>query len=94
MRAHTHPHEHPRRPWGVPRPGLLSRLAARIRRLVPSDEGPEPEGLPELPLALRRGELGAAYLGAGRGGEDQRGGEGHRRFAPPRRARKVAKLSC
>lgn len=69
MGAHTHPHDHPRRPWGAPRPGPLGRLLARLRRLVPSGEGTAPEGLPELPLALRRGELGAAYLGAERGGD-------------------------
>jgi tetratricopeptide (TPR) repeat protein len=70
--AHTHPHEHSRRPWGEPRPGLLSRVRARLRRLVPSGERAAPQGLPELPLALRRGELGIAYLGAERGGDHPR----------------------
>lgn len=69
MDAHSHAHQHPRRPWGEPRPCLLSRLRARLRRLVPSGDGPAPEGLPELPLALRRGELGAAYLGSERDGD-------------------------
>lgn len=65
MGDHAHPHAHPRRPWGEPRPGLLSRILARVRGLAPG-EPTEPEGLPELPLALRRGALGAAYLGAER----------------------------
>lgn len=72
MDARSHPHEHRRRPWGEPRPGLLSRLWSRLRRLVPSGEGTVPDGLPELPLALRRGELGVAYLGAERGGDHPR----------------------
>ena len=59
-------HAHPRRPWGEPRPGLLSRILTRIRGLTPGRDAPDAEGLPELPLALRRGELGAAYLGAER----------------------------
>ena len=65
MGDHAHPHAHPRRPWGEPRPGFLSRILARVRGLAPG-EPTEPEGLPELPLALRRGALGAAYLGAER----------------------------
>jgi tetratricopeptide (TPR) repeat protein len=63
---HAHPHAHPRRPWGEPRPSLLGRLLARVRGLAAGHETPRPEGLPELPLALRRGDLGAAYLGAER----------------------------
>jgi len=63
---HAHPHPHPRRRWGEPRPGILARLLARVRGLASGHEAPAPEGLPELPLALRRGDLGAAYLGAER----------------------------
>jgi len=63
---HAHPHPHPRRRWGEPRPGLLARLLARVHGLASGHEAPAPEGLPELPLALRRGDLGAAYLGAER----------------------------
>jgi tetratricopeptide (TPR) repeat protein len=37
-----------------------------VRGLASGHEAPAPEGLPELPLALRRGDLGAAYLGAER----------------------------
>jgi tetratricopeptide (TPR) repeat protein len=63
---HAHPHAHPRRPWGEPRPGLLSRLLARVRGLAPIHDAPDAKGLPELPLALRRGELGSAYVAAER----------------------------
>ena len=66
MGDHAHPHPHPRRRWGEPRPGILARLLARVRGLASGHEAPAPEGLPELPLALRRGDLGAAYLGAER----------------------------
>ena len=66
MGDHAHPHPHPRRRWGEPRPGLLARLLARVHGLASGHEAPAPEGLPELPLALRRGDLGAAYLGAER----------------------------
>jgi tetratricopeptide (TPR) repeat protein len=64
--AHSHPHDHHRRPWGQPRPGWLNRILARVRGLTAGSDAPDAEGLPELPLALRRGELGAAYLGAER----------------------------
>jgi tetratricopeptide (TPR) repeat protein len=64
--AHSHPHDHHRRPWGEPRPGWLNRILARVRGLTAGSDAPDAEGLPELPLALRRGELGAAYLGAER----------------------------
>ena len=66
MGAQSHPHARTRRPWGEPRPGLLGRILARIRGLAPRPEARDGDGLPELPLALRRGELGAAYLGAER----------------------------
>lgn len=66
MGARSHPHQHPRRPWGEPSEGSLGRILARIRRLAPGREAPDREGLPELPLALRRSELGTAYLGAER----------------------------
>ena len=59
-------HAHSRRPWGEPRPGALSRILARVRGLGPGGDAPDAEGLPELPLALRRGELGTAYLTAER----------------------------
>jgi tetratricopeptide (TPR) repeat protein len=37
-----------------------------MRGLAAARDGPASEGLPELPLALRRSDLGAAYLGAER----------------------------
>lgn len=66
MGDHAHPHAHPSRSWGDSRPGVLGRLLARVRGLASGRAATPPEGLPELPLALRRGELGAAYLGAER----------------------------
>jgi len=41
-------------------------MLARIRGMAPGHATRDVEGLPELPLALRRGELGNAYLGAER----------------------------
>ena len=65
----AHPHPHPRREWGEPAPPLLARvrtwLAARLGRRA---TGPT-AGLPELPLALRRGELADLYLAAERAGD-------------------------
>jgi tetratricopeptide (TPR) repeat protein len=52
--------------WGEPRPGPLARIVARVR----STFGATPvarDGLPDLPLALRRGELATSYLAAERG---------------------------
>lgn len=72
MGDHAHPRPQPRRPWGEPRPGILSRVLARVRGLAPGHGAPAPEGLPELPLALRRSELGAAYLGAERDRDHER----------------------
>lgn len=51
--------------WGEPGPGLAGRLVARFRGLV-TTAPPRPDGLRDLPLALRRGELAAAYLDAER----------------------------
>ena len=70
MSAHLHPHPGRRRSWGEPRPSWLARLRARLggRRNSPR------AGLPELPLALRRGELAEAYLGAEHDGDHRRAG--------------------
>ena len=70
MSAHPHPHPTRRRGWGEPRSGWLGRLKARLtgRRALPRP------GLPELPLALRRGDLAEAYLGAERDGDHRRAG--------------------
>lgn len=62
MGDHSHPHAHPRRPWGEAGPGVVRRIVARIRGLAPGAKDDDTDGLPELPLALRRGPLGAAYL--------------------------------
>jgi tetratricopeptide (TPR) repeat protein len=62
----AHPHPHPRREWGEPAPGPLARFSARIRALLDRRHAGLPAGLPDLPLALRRGELAEAYLAAER----------------------------
>lgn len=57
--------------WGEPPPGLGARIAARARavlRPVP----PESLSLPELPLALRHGEIAERYLGAERAMDHRR----------------------
>lgn len=51
--------------WGEPRPGTLARIVARVRSTFGAAPD-EVEGLPELPLALRRGELATRYLSAER----------------------------
>ncbi len=70
MSAHPHPHPTRRRSWGEPRPSWLTRLRERLigRRVASRGR------LPELPLALRRGELAEAYLGAERDGDHRRAG--------------------
>lgn len=70
MSVHPHPHPAPRRGWGEPRPGWLGRLRERLAGRT----RPIRAGLPELPLALRRGELAEAYLGAERTGDHRRAG--------------------
>jgi tetratricopeptide (TPR) repeat protein len=60
--------------WGEPRPGLASRLLRHGRRLLGMRPSVETSGLPELPLALRRGELASAYLSAEHGGDHARAG--------------------
>lgn len=69
MRADSHPHPTPRRSWGEPRPGLVGRLLAVGRRALGMRTRADRGGLPELPLALRRGELAERYLAAERDGE-------------------------
>ena len=58
-----------RRPWGEPRPGLIATLVARTRAALGAGPRAAPEGLPELPLALRRGELATGYLAAADSGD-------------------------
>jgi tetratricopeptide (TPR) repeat protein len=64
----------PRRPprWGEPRPPLLVRLVGRARAALGIRRAAPRVGLPELPLALRRGELAEAYLQAERGTDHRR----------------------
>ncbi|MDQ2941409.1 MAG: hypothetical protein M3R05_04375, partial [Chloroflexota bacterium] len=50
--------------WGEPPPGRLAGAWHRIRAAFRIGERRTAETLPRLPLALRRGELAAAYLGA------------------------------
>lgn len=52
--------------WGEPQPGLLASLVARARALLGTAPPDGPEGLRELPLALRHGELADTYLRAER----------------------------
>ena len=60
--------------WGEPRPGLLSRLAARLRALLGEADRAGHESLTNLPVALQRGELAAPYLEALRAGDHRRAG--------------------
>ena len=72
MSAHSHPHAPPRRPWGEPPPGLATRLLRRGRALLGLSAPAPREGLPELPLALRHGELASTYLAAEADGDQRR----------------------
>ena len=58
--------------WGEPQPGLLRRLAARAGSLFSPSARRVAEGLPALPLALRRGELAETYLYAQADGDHRR----------------------
>jgi hypothetical protein len=57
-------HAHRRTPWGQPAAGRLARVSSRVRAVLGIGSPPKRAGLPELPLALRRGELAASYLDA------------------------------
>ena len=72
MSAHPHPHAPSERPWGEPRPGLATRLVRRGRALLRLDPPAPRDGLPELPLSLRHGELASKYLDAERDGDHRR----------------------
>jgi hypothetical protein len=58
--------------WGEPGPSLLRRLVARARTVLGVGPPRRPHGLPELPLALRHGELSGAYVDAERAGDHRR----------------------
>jgi hypothetical protein len=68
----------PNRPpaWGEPKPSAFRRLFDRARTALGAAVPPRPPGLPELPLALRRGELAEAYLAAERGNDHRRAAAG------------------
>jgi len=66
--GHDHGHAHRRAPWGLRSAGRLARVSSRVRALLGIGPAPKREGLPDLPLALRHGELATSYLDA----------EGHR----------------
>jgi len=80
-RSHSHPHGRPRPVWGEPRPTLVARLLRRGRRLLGAGVPPERPGLPELPLALRRGDVAAAYLSAEQDGDHATAGAAASRAA-------------
>jgi tetratricopeptide (TPR) repeat protein len=65
-------HAHPHPAWGEPRPGPVRRALWRLRSALGSTPVSTSSGLGALPLALRRGELAAAYLAAERGGDHLR----------------------
>jgi tetratricopeptide (TPR) repeat protein len=52
--------------WGEPRLPLFRRLVDRARTALGVARPQHPTGLPELPLALRRGELAESYIAAER----------------------------
>ena len=60
--------------WGEPAPGVLARVAARLRRLLGESPPSARLTLRPLPLALRRGELAAPYLAAEGSGDHERAG--------------------
>jgi tetratricopeptide (TPR) repeat protein len=58
--------------WGEAPPGGLAGVWHRIRAAFGIADRQAAETLPRLPLALRRGELAAAYLGAEGDGDHRR----------------------
>ena len=71
--GHDHDHDPPARTWDDPGRGLLARWIERARRLV-GRRTPGREGLRELPVALRRGEVAQRYLAAERDADHRRAG--------------------
>ena len=60
-----HGHSHQRPAWGEPAPSVVRRLIERARGALRIASRPShADGLRDLPLALRRGELAEAYLAA------------------------------
>ncbi len=62
--------------WGEPRPSLYRRLVDRARTTLGVAGSRRPTGLPDLPLALRRGELAEAYVAAERADDHRRAAAG------------------
>jgi tetratricopeptide (TPR) repeat protein len=60
--------------WGEPQPGPMTRIADRLRSIVGNPPRTPAQSLPELPLALRRGELAAPYLEADEVADHRRAG--------------------
>lgn len=60
---------------------MLARAQAWLRRVGAGRAAPRREGLPELPLALRRSELADAYLAAERAADHRRSGAAASRAA-------------
>lgn len=58
--------------WGEPAPGRLASAWRRLRAVLGIGERPVAETLSRLPLALRRGDLAATYLGAEASGDHRR----------------------
>ena len=72
--AHAHDHRRPR--WGEPRPGPVRRLLTSASAVLGISKPATRSGLPELPLALRHGDLAEAYLAAERDVDHKRAGAG------------------
>jgi tetratricopeptide (TPR) repeat protein len=72
----AHAHDHRRPQWGEPRPGPLRRLLASAGAALGVAKPASRGGLPELPLALRHGELAEAYLAAERALDHRRAAAG------------------
>ena len=70
--GHAHSPSHERPAWGERPRGRLGRWLDRLRASLGSSEPPSRSGLRELPVALRRGPLAAAYLGAAGEGDHPR----------------------
>jgi hypothetical protein len=62
--GHAHSRSHERPAWGERPRGGLGRWLDRVRASLGGRAPSSVSGLRDLPVALRRGPLGAAYLGA------------------------------
>ena len=67
-----HVHQHARPDWGDAPRGVRARLFAAVRGWLGASGRPARSGLPELPLALRRGDLAVQYLAAEGAGDHRR----------------------